>query len=160
MDRLITPWRREYVTSGSPAPGCVFCGAAEGRDGAEELVVHRGQANFVVMNLYPYGAGHVMVAPYRHVGRLAAATPEELGEMMTLAREVERVFTEVYRPDGINLGMNLGRAAGAGIVDHIHLHLVPRWYGDSNFMTAVGETRVIPEDPVEACARLRTHFAR
>jgi ATP adenylyltransferase len=160
MDRLITPWRRDYVTSGSKAPGCVLCRAAEGKDGAEPLVVHRGEANFVVMNLYPYGAGHVMVAPRRHVGSLAEASPEELGEMMALAREVERAFAEVYRPDGINLGMNLGRAAGAGVADHIHLHLVPRWNGDTNFMTTIGETRVIPEDPVEACARLRPHFAR
>jgi ATP adenylyltransferase len=160
MERLFTPWRREYVTSGSQKPGCVLCRAAEGADGSDRLVVHRGEANFVVMNLYAYGAGHVMVAPRRHVGRLADATREELGEMMDLARETERVFSEVYRPDGINLGMNLGRAAGAGVADHIHLHLLPRWNGDTNFMTTIGETRVIPEDPVEACARLRPHFAR
>ena len=160
MDRLFTPWRREYVTSGAKAPGCVLCQAAEGVGGADRLVVHRALANFVVMNLYPYGAGHVMVAPRRHVGRLADASADELGEMMALAREVERVFAEVYRPDGINLGMNLGRSAGAGVADHIHLHLVPRWNGDTNFMTTIGETRVIPEDPVEACARLRPHFAR
>jgi ATP adenylyltransferase len=160
MDRLITPWRREYVTAGSKTPGCVLCRAAEAADGADRLIVHRGLANFVVMNLYPYGAGHVMVVPRRHLGRLAEATSEELGEMMALAREVERAFGEVYRPDGINLGMNLGRAAGAGVADHIHLHLVPRWDGDTNFMTTIGETRVIPEDPEEACARLRPHFAR
>jgi ATP adenylyltransferase len=160
MERLITPWRRDYVTSGAQKPGCVLCRAAEGEDGSDRLVVHRGDANFVVMNLYPYGAGHVMVAPRRHLGRLADATPEELAEMMSLARELERVYAEVYRPDGINLGMNLGRAAGAGVADHIHLHLLPRWNGDTNFMTTIGETRVIPEDPAEACVRLRPHFAR
>jgi ATP adenylyltransferase len=110
------------------------------------------------MNLYPYGAGHVMVAPHRHVGCLRDASPDELNEMMALARETERAFEEVYHPDGINVGMNLGRAAGAGVADHIHLHLVPLWNGDTNFMTVVGETRVIPEDPAEARAAAR-HFA-
>jgi ATP adenylyltransferase len=123
-------------------------------------VVHRDRTNLVVMNLYPYGAGHVMVAPYRHVGSLREASAEELGEMMALARRTEQAFAAVYRPDGINLGMNLGRSAGAGVADHIHLHLVPRWNGDTNFMTVVGETRVIPEDPAEACTRLRAHFGR
>jgi len=158
MERLFTPWRREYVTSAAKAQGCVLCTAAHGDD--ERLVVHRGRTNFVVMNLYPYGAGHVMVAPGRHVGRLADAEPEELSEMMALARQTEQAFEAVYHPDGINVGMNLGRAAGAGVADHIHLHLVPRWNGDTNFMTVVGETRVIPEDPAEACLRLRPHFAR
>lgn len=127
---------------------------------AEKLVVHRGASNFVVMNLYPYNGGHVMIAPYRHVGSLGQATPEELSEMMALARDTEAAFAEEYRPDGINMGMNLGRAAGAGVADHIHLHLVPRWSGDTNFMTVVGDMRVIPEDPVEACRRLRGRFRR
>jgi ATP adenylyltransferase len=112
------------------------------------------------MNLYPYNAGHVMVATRRHVGSLGDATAEELAEMMSLARRLEGVLEEVYRPDGVNIGMNLGRSAGAGVLGHIHLHVVPRWNGDTNFMTVVGETRVIPEDPVEGCRRLRPHFAR
>jgi ATP adenylyltransferase len=156
MERLWTPWRREYVTSAAKVPGCVLCGARDGVEGADRLVVHRGRSNFVVMNLYPYGAGHVMVAPHRHLGRLRDATPDELA----MARQAEEAFEEVYHPDGINLGMNLGRSAGAGVADHIHLHLVPRWNGDTNFMTVIGETRVIPEDPAEACARLRPYFAR
>lgn len=160
MERLWTPWRREYVTSAKKPPGCVLCAVSARQDGADRLVVHRGKTSFVVMNLYPYGAGHVMVAPHRHVGRLRDARPEELEEMMALAQETERAFEEVYHPDGINLGMNLGRSAGAGVADHIHLHLVPRWNGDANFMTVIGETRVIPEDPAEACQRLRPHFGR
>jgi ATP adenylyltransferase len=123
-------------------------------------VVHRGDSNFIVMNLYPYNAGHVMVAPRRHVGSLAEATTEELAEMMSLARRLEGVLGEVYRPDGVNIGMNLGRSAGAGVLGHIHLHVVPRWSGDTNFMTAVGDTRVIPEDPAEASRRLRPYFDR
>ena len=112
------------------------------------------------MNLYPYNAGHVMIAPRRHVGSLAEATPEELSETMALARRLESVMAEVYTPDGINMGLNLGKAAGAGVADHIHMHMVPRWVGDTNFMTTVGGTRVIPEDPVEACAKLKAQLSR
>lgn len=142
-------------------PGaCFLCRSVEQASQADSLVVHVTLLSFIVMNLYPYNAGHVMVAPRRHVGKLAQATPDELSEMMALTRRLEAVMAEVYRPDGLNVGMNLGRAAGAGVPDHIHLHVVPRWTGDTNFMTAAGETRVIPEDPVEAAARLRTHFDR
>jgi ATP adenylyltransferase len=124
----------------------------------ENLVVHVAPRNLVVMNLFPYNPGHLMIAPRRHVGDLQAATPEELDEMMALARRVDQVFREVYKPDGINLGMNLGRSAGAGVADHIHLHMVPRWAGDTNFMTVVGETRVLPEEPGQACAKLKPYF--
>jgi ATP adenylyltransferase len=156
MERLFAPWREAYVTKGAKEPGCVLCHALE--PGADSLVVCAASLNFVVMNLYPYNSGHVMIAPKRHVGSLAEATLEELAEMMALARQIETVFREVYNPDGLNIGMNLGRAAGAGVAEHIHLHVVPRWAGDANFMTAVGGTRVIPEDPQKACQRLRAHF--
>ena len=146
------------MSSEAKSPGCVLCASIETAGEAASLVVHLARFNLVVMNLYPYNAGHLMVAPLRHVGSLGAATAEELAEMMELARRSEAVLREVYRPDGINLGMNLGRPAGAGVADHIHLHVVPRWTGDTNFMTVVGETRVIPEDPLAACARLRPHF--
>ncbi len=148
------------MTKADEVPGCVLCRARDGAQGADRLLVHTGELNFVVMNLYPYTGGHVMVAPKRHFATLAEATVEELTEMMTLARRLEQVMGEVYRPDGINLGMNLGRPAGAGVADHIHLHLVPRWSGDTNFMTVVGGTRVIPEEPEQACRRLRPYFAR
>jgi len=148
------------VTTADRVPGCVLCRARDGADGAERLVVHRGVHNLVLMNLFPYNGGHVMVAPLRHLGSLAEASADELAEMMSFAQKLEAVFREVYKPDGINLGMNLGRPAGAGVADHIHLHLVPRWTGDTNFMTVVGGTRVIPEEPEQACLRLRPFFAR
>lgn len=148
------------MTSGVKEAGCVLCRALENAGGEGGLVVHAAPLNFVVMNLYPYNAGHLMVAPRRHVGSLGEATPEELSEMMALARRIEAVLADAYHPDGVNLGMNLGRSAGAGVADHIHLHVVPRWTGDTNFMTVAGDTRVIPEDPAMACLRLRGYFAR
>ena len=158
MERLFTPWRLAYVTSTGEAQGCALCRARDGQDGAEKLLVHAGPLCFVVMNLYPYTGGHVMVTPNRHIATLGDATPDELAEMMGLTRRLEQVFREVYKPDGINVGMNLGRAAGAGIADHIHLHVVPRWNGDTNFMTAVSGTRVIPEEPEQSAERLRPYF--
>jgi ATP adenylyltransferase len=160
MERIWSPWRREYVTGGEPPPGCVMCRSLERAADADSLVVHMAARNFVVMNLYPYNAGHVMIVPRRHVGSLAETTADELAEMMGLVRRMEAVMAEVYTPDGINVGMNLGKAAGAGVADHIHLHMVPRWVGDTNFMTTVGGTRVIPEDPIEACARLRARLEK
>lgn len=158
MERIFAPWRGEYVTSRAVVPGCVLCRALEGAAADGSLVVHVAALSFIVMNLYPYTSGHVMVAPRRHVPNLGAATSAELSEMMALAQRLEGVLEQAYQPDGVNLGMNLGRPAGAGVPDHIHLHVVPRFIGDTNFMTVVGETRVIPEDPVAASARLRTYF--
>jgi ATP adenylyltransferase len=159
VERLFTPWRMAYVSTTERTPGCVLCRARDGADGADRLIVHTAELNFVVANLYPYNGGHVMVAPRRHVGSLGEATVEELAEMMLLARRLEAAFWDAYRPDGINVGMNLGRPAGAGVADHIHMHLVPRWTGDTSFMTVVSGTRVIPEEPEEACRRLRPYFA-
>lgn len=146
------------MTAGPPAPGCVLCRAVAEAARPESLVLHLSALNVVVMNLYPYNGGHLMVAPRRHVGSLGEATPLELSDMMALARRVEEAFRTVYRPDGINLGMNIGKSAGAGVADHIHLHLVPRFHGDTNFMTVVGEVRVIPEEPAQALAKLRPFF--
>jgi ATP adenylyltransferase len=160
FERVWSPWRRAYVTSGAKEPGCVLCRALDSPDDPRSLVVQVAEHNFVVMNLYPYNAGHVMIAPRRHLGSLAETREEELAEMMALARRLEAVLTQVYTPDGINVGMNLGKAAGAGVADHIHLHMVPRWVGDTNFMTTVGGTRVIPEDPVEARARLKAQLEK
>jgi ATP adenylyltransferase len=158
MERIFAPWRNGYVTSGARQPGCVMCRAVETAGDADSLVVHAGAHCFVVMNLYPYNAGHAMVAPLRHVAGLGQATPEELAEMMVFAQRLESAFTAAYRPDGINLGMNLGKAAGAGVADHMHLHLVPRWNGDANFMSVLGETRVLSEEPAQGAARLRPYF--
>lgn len=157
MERMWSPWRHAYVTRADDAPGCVFCIAGSigtGRD----LVVHEGKLAFVILNKYPYNAGHLMVVPYRHVAHLALLEREELNEMAQLAQRCERVLTDAFTPQGINVGMNLGRPAGAGIVDHLHIHLVPRWNGDTNFMTVVGEVRVLPEELAQTAARLRPLF--
>jgi ATP adenylyltransferase len=160
MDRLWTPWRLSYVTDASTTtPACIFCAAVEAGD-REPLVVHRGARAFVILNKFPYNNGHLMVVPVRHTGSLADLDEAELLELMTLAREAERVLTGVYRPHGFNMGINLGRPAGAGILDHLHLHVVPRWNGDTSFMTVFGETRVLPEELPETARRLREAFVR
>ena len=157
MDRLWSPWRMQYVAGTGDARGCVFCEALSSPD-ANALVLHRGRECYVILNLFPYSSGHLMVVPNRHIAALSATTHEERCEMMDLTRLAEQVLTEVYKPQGLNVGMNLGRSAGAGIVDHIHVHLVPRWNGDTNFMTVVGEVRVLPEELPRTAERLRPIF--
>ena len=141
---------------------CVFCAAVAGRpsSGGASLVVARADTCFVILNLYPYNNGHVMVVPNRHIAALAEASVTELGELMTMAQRAEIALTEAYRPQGMNLGINLGRSAGAGLPDHLHLHVVPRWAGDTNFMTVVGTTRVVPETPSQTLERLVPIFDR
>lgn len=159
MDRLWAPWRLSYVTAAQvPATDCIFCDPSAGRE--IDLVVFRGERSYVILNLYPYNNGHLMVVPDRHLGALEALTPDEQTELMRLTRLSEMVLNEAYKPQGINVGINLGKAAGAGIENHLHIHLVPRWSGDTNFMTAVGETRVLPEDLTATAARLRPIFAK
>jgi len=148
------------VTASDREEGCVFCDARDAVDDPGSLVVHRGAACFVILNLYPYNNGHLMVVPNRHISCLTTAEPGELDEMMRLTRLAEIALTEAYSPHGLNMGINLGRPAGAGILDHLHLHIVPRWNGDTNFMTVVGEARVMPEDLAQTAARLRPVFAR
>lgn len=158
MDRLWTPWRLAYVTEASKVtPPCIFCDALAHLD-TEPLVVHRGHAAFVLLNKYPYNNGHLMVVPNRHVGWLADFTDAELAEFMTLTQQAEKALTSVYRPHGFNMGLNLGKPAGAGVLDHLHLHVVPRWNGDTNFISVVGETRVLPEELPQTAVRLRAAF--
>jgi ATP adenylyltransferase len=161
MDYIWTPWRYQYMkeAAGGKQVECIFCDAAERKDDAESLVVYRGSRTFVILNRYPYTSGHVMVVPYAHVADLESCEPGALEEMMALARRVESAFRENYRPDGMNLGMNLGRAAGAGVAGHIHMHVLPRWFGDSNFMTVTGETRVHPEELKTTYERMRKALA-
>jgi ATP adenylyltransferase len=140
-------------------PDCIFCDAAAGKDDSETLVVFRGVKAFIILNRYPYTSGHVMIVPYAHVADLKGCEIEALSEIMRLAQKVEGVYQSSYKPDGMNLGMNLGRAAGAGVAGHVHLHVLPRWFGDSNFMTVSGETRVHPEDLKSTYQRLRTALA-
>ena len=159
MDYLWTPWRYRYVTSSGDAGECVFCAAAKAPCDRESLVVHRAAHNLVILNRYPYTSGHIMVVPYEHVASLEDLTDEALVEMIRLAREAERRLRALYRPDGLNFGINLGKSAGAGIAGHVHLHALPRWTGDTNFMTVVGETRVLPEDLDATWERLSKAFA-
>jgi ATP adenylyltransferase len=159
MERLWTPWRLTYVTEASTAPsGCIFCDALARID-TEPLVVHRGHRAFVILNKFPYNNGHLMVVPHRHAGRLDALDAEELTELIALTQAAERVLEAVYQPHGFNMGLNLGKSAGAGVLDHLHLHIVPRWNGDTNFITVVGETRVLPEELPETADRMRRAFA-
>ena len=140
---------------------CIFCEAQKNpADDEKNFVLHRGARNFVILNLYPYNNGHLMVVPQRHVGTLRAATADELTELMRLTRHGEIALAEAYKPQGINVGLNLGRPAGAGVVDHLHIHLVPRWTGDTNFMSVVGNVRVLPEELHETARRLRPIFER
>jgi ATP adenylyltransferase len=159
VDRLFSPWRHPYVTRSEEADTCVFCNAAQSDQG-RALTVFDGHACYVILNLYPYNSGHLMVVPRRHVATLAHLTAGELTELAELTRRSEMTLTEVYAPQGINLGMNLGRPAGAGIVDHLHVHLVPRWTGDTNFMSIVGNVRVLPEELPRTAERLRPVFQR
>lgn len=146
MDYLWSPWRYRYVTTSKPSDDCIFCLKAAQNQDAENYIVYRGRFNFVLLNLYPYISGHLMVAPYEHVATLEAASEESLTEMMRLVRDAERHLRAIYRPEGLNVGMNLGQCAGAGVASHIHMHVMPRWTGDTSFMTTVGETRVMPEE--------------
>jgi ATP adenylyltransferase len=159
MDRLWAPWRLEYVTSTKPEIGCVLCTAPDLPE-QQPLIVFRGTTCYVMLNLYPYNNGHLMVVPYRHVATLAGMTPDELQELAILAQRSEQVLFEAYRPQGLNMGINLGKPAGAGILEHLHLHLVPRWTGDTNFMTIVGDTRVLPEALTVGAGRIRPIFER
>jgi ATP adenylyltransferase len=154
VERLWSPWRLEYVTSADRTTGCIFCN----QDKA--LIVYEGLVAYVILNLYPYNNGHLMVVPRRHVGALGALTPEELQEVGLLTQRCEAAITEAYHPHGMNVGINLGKPAGAGVLDHLHVHVVPRWNGDTNFMTVIGEMRVLPEDLGASAARLRPIFDR
>ncbi len=157
MRALFTPWRLAYIMSLKRDAGCVFCKAQKGAD-EKSLILHRGRHNFVILNLYPYNNGHLMVVPFRHLASPCEAEPEERAEMMELAVHCQNALQKTYRAEGFNLGMNLGRGAGAGVAEHFHLHVVPRWVGDTNFMSVVGETRIVPEDLKQTLEKLKKNF--
>jgi ATP adenylyltransferase len=144
MEKLWAPWRMAYLQIEKPA-GCIFCEKPGAADQRQELVVYRGDEAFILMNLFPYNNGHLMVAPYRHTADLPDLTPSEQSELIALTAFCTGLLREAFRPDGYNLGMNLGRTAGAGVADHLHMHVVPRWEGDTNFMPVVAETKVLPD---------------
>ncbi|HSM85275.1 MAG TPA: HIT domain-containing protein [Candidatus Limnocylindrales bacterium] len=157
MDFLFSPWRYAYVTAADSSRECLFCGVLKANDDRKALIVYRARHCFIMLNAFPYTSGHVMVVPYQHTDQLQKLDSPAAREMMELTQKMEGVLRELYRPDGLNLGMNLGKAAGAGVAGHIHMHVLPRWVADANFMTVVSETRVLPEsleityDRIRAC---------
>ena len=160
MDHIWSPWRYKYIANADRQEGCVLCRIAQERNDVENYVVHRAKLNFILLNLFPYTSGHLMIVPYEHQASLAALDADTTTEMLELAKRAQGALEAEYHPDGFNIGMNLGRSAGAGIADHLHLHVVPRWSGDANFVSVVGETRVLPEDLATTCEKLKRHFGR
>ncbi len=165
MDRLWSPWRYDYIKAGSTSKegdpqSCVFCSLLQEHIGDDEskFILHRAAHNFVVLNLYPYISGHLLVVPFAHQAELFALSKEASDELMDLTKRCQSILRDVYRPHGFNLGMNLGAAAGAGVAGHLHLHIMPRWFGDTNFMTTVGESRVLPEELTTTYNKLREQF--
>lgn len=163
MDRLYTPWRYEYIKGASGeksghGDSCVFCSLPERGDDEAAFILHRARFNFVVLNIYPYSSGHLMVVPFEHTADFANLSKPIADELFDLARRAHAVLEEVYHPHGLNLGINLGRSAGAGVADHLHMHVLPRWTGDANFMTTVAETRVLPEDLRTTYDKLKGRF--
>jgi ATP adenylyltransferase len=158
MDYLFSPWRYAFVSQAHKATGCLFCELPQAGDDEKTLIVHRDKHCYVVLNAYPYTSGHVMVVPFQHTDQLRLLSLPAAQEMMELMRRLEGILREVYEPEGLNLGMNLGKAAGAGIADHIHMHVLPRWTADANFITVIGETRVLPEDLATTYKRIREKF--
>ena len=146
MQHIYSTWRSEYIGRDKHNESCAFCLALEEQDSPKNLIFHRGETCFIILNLFPYTSWHLMVVPYTHTNQLSDLPTETLNEMMQLVQKAVLVIEEVYHPQGFNVGLNLGSAAGAGIAAHMHMHVVPRWQGDANFMSVIGQTRVMPED--------------
>jgi ATP adenylyltransferase len=157
---LWAPWRLEYVGGADEQEGCLFCKAVESEDDEAALVVHRGRHAIVLVNKFPYASGHLMVAPRRHIGEFAELTDEEALELHRLSGQGIGALAQLYEPQGYNVGWNLGRIAGAGVVDHVHVHVVPRWAGDTNFMPVLADVKVIPEHLAETRRRLAEAWPR
>jgi ATP adenylyltransferase len=160
MDHIWSPWRYKYIANADRQEDCVLCRIEQAHKDPENYVVHRARLNFILLNLFPYTSGHLMIVPYEHQASLASVDEATTTEMIELAKRAQNALEVEYHPDGFNIGMNLGRSAGAGIADHLHLHVVPRWSGDANFVSVVGETRVLPEDLATTCEKLKRHFGR
>ncbi len=154
MDYLWTPWRYAYITGADKPKGCIFCELPK-QDDAQARIVYRGKSCFVILNTYPYTSGHVMVVPYTHLDELQKLPVQAAHELMDLSQKMEAVLRRLYKPDGVNLGMNIGAAAGAGVAGHIHMHVLPRWVADANFVSVVGETRILPETLETTWERIR-----
>jgi ATP adenylyltransferase len=154
MEKLWAPWRMAYIEVPTPS-GCIFCEMPAAHQDPDHWILHRGQRAFVILNAFPYNNGHLMVAPFRHTADFEHLLPEEQIEIMELTRLCVSLLRAVYAPDGFNLGMNLGRTAGAGVADHLHMHIVPRWNGDTNFMPVIGDTKVLPDSLRNTYSKLR-----
>jgi ATP adenylyltransferase len=158
MNHLWSPWRMSYIENHEKENGCVFCNAQSQADSAENLIAYRGKLAYVILNRYPYTSGHVMVIPFAHVPNLEELDSETRAEMMELSARCMTILREIYKPHGFNMGANIGEAAGAGVLGHVHIHIVPRWAGDTNFMSAVGGTRVLPESLEDTYRRVKNGF--
>lgn len=158
MNQLWSPWRMEYIENNDKEEGCVFCNAQAKEDSAENLIAYRGERAYVILNRYPYTSGHLMVIPFEHVSNLEELDPATRAEMMELTSRCTTVLKNIYRPQGFNVGVNIGEAAGAGVLGHVHIHIVPRWKGDTNFMSTVGQTRVLPEALEDTYLRVKKEF--
>jgi ATP adenylyltransferase len=159
MDYLFTPWRYAFVAQAGKPTGCVFCDLPAAGDDVKAHIVHRGTHCFVILNTFPYTSGHVMVIPFAHLDQLGKLPVEAAHEMMELSQSMEGILRQLYKPDGLNLGMNVGKAAGAGVAGHIHMHVVPRWFADANFASVVGETRILPETLEVSYRRIKEAMA-
>ena len=158
MNHLWSPWRMKYIEKHEKVEGCVFCNAQAKEDSAANLIVFRGERAFVILNLYPYASGHLMVVPFEHKPTLEELDSSTRAEMMELTTQCMTVLRKIYNPQGFNMGANIGEAAGAGVLDHVHIHVVPRWNGDTNFMSTLGETRVLPESLEDTYKRVKEGF--
>jgi ATP adenylyltransferase len=158
VERLYTPWRRAFIEGATADSGCFLCTAPAADEDPNTLIVHRAERVFVILNRYPYNNGHLLVAPYTHTGDFAALDPTTAADLMHLSQRSVAILQQVYKPHAYNLGLNLGRTAGAGVPDHLHVHVVPRWDGDTNFMPVVGQTKVLPESLEQTYERLKPHF--
>jgi ATP adenylyltransferase len=159
LDRLWNPWRFQYVSKDKKSDGCIFCDLPQAGQDEENLIVHRARFNYVILNRYPYTTGHLMVVPFKHTDSLQGIDDVAAEELFSLVRVADGKLRQVYRPRGMNLGMNQGEAAGAGIAEHIHMHVLPRWIGDANFMTVIGETRILPEELGDTYRKLKAAFS-
>lgn len=159
MKNLWAPWRMEYIL-GAKKGGCFFCQSLREKNGSKNLILYRGEKCLVILNRFPYNNGHLMVAPFRHIGKLESLKEEELKEMFSLAQKLIPLLKETLNPQGFNLGINLGKVAGAGVRGHLHLHIVPRWEGDTNFMPVLSRTKVIPENLAETYRKLKEAIGR
>jgi ATP adenylyltransferase len=159
MDYLWTPWRYAYITGADKTSGCIFCELPKVGDDEKVGIVYRGRSSFIILNTYPYTSGHVMVVPFAHLDQLEKLPTEAAHEMIELTQRMEQALRQAYRPEGINLGMNIGKAAGAGVAGHIHMHVLPRWTADSNFVSVVGETRILPETLQQTYAKIKAALA-